>query len=33
MLWSEVNNEKVAAMEEATKRYGEQCVKLPKDLK
>jgi dynein heavy chain len=33
MLWTEVSNEKIAAMEESAKKYGEQCVKLPKDLK
>lgn len=33
MLWSEVNNEKIVAMEQAAKKYGEQCIKLPKDLK
>jgi len=33
MLWTEVVPEKIAAMEEAGKKYGEQCQKLPKDLK
>lgn len=33
MLWSDVNNEKIAAMQEAAKKYGDQCIKLPKDLK
>lgn len=33
MLWSEVNIEKINAMEEAAKKYGDQCIRLPKDLK
>lgn len=33
MPWSEVNIDKINAMEEAAKKYGEQCIKLPKDLK
>lgn len=33
MLWTEVNNDKINAMEEAAKKYGDQCTKLPKDLK
>lgn len=33
MLWTEVSTEKINAMEESAKKYGEQCIKLPKDLK
>lgn len=33
MLWSEVNIDKINAMEEAAKKYGDQCIRLPKDLK
>lgn len=33
MLWVEVNVEKINAMEEASKKYSEQCIRLPKDLK
>jgi dynein heavy chain, axonemal len=33
MLWSDVNIDKITAMEESAKKYGEQCIKLPKDLK
>lgn len=33
MLWTEVTIEKINSMEESAKKYGEQCIKLPKDLK
>jgi hypothetical protein len=33
MLWTDVNADKIVSMEEAAKKYGEQCQKLPKDLK
>lgn len=33
MLWVDVTNEKITAMEEAAKKYGDQCIRLPKDLK
>jgi len=33
MLWQDVTPEKIAAMEESAKKYGDQCTKLPKDLK
>lgn len=33
MLWVDVSVEKISAMEEAARKYGEQCLKLPKDLK
>lgn len=33
MLWIEVNSDKINGMDEAVKKYTEQCNKLPKDLK
>jgi len=33
MLWVEVNVDKINAMEESSKKYKDQCQKLPKDLK
>ena len=33
MLWVDVNTDKITAMEEAAKKYGDQCIKLPRDLK
>ena len=33
MLWVDVNTDKVAVMEECAKKYGDQCVRLPRDLK
>jgi dynein heavy chain len=33
MLWVDVTTEKINAMEETAKKYGDQCIRLPKDLK
>ncbi len=33
MLWVDATTEKINAMEEAAKKYRDQCIRLPKDLK